>query len=96
MIYEVRLANTAEADLDRIDEFLAAYSLDLAERGAILLRKASRTLAEMPNRGRRRKGGLRELIVRFGRGGYILRYRVDAEAVVVLRIFHSLEDQPLA
>lgn len=96
MIYEVRLAPSAEADIDRIDDFLARQSTDLAERGATLLRKASQSLSEMPHRGRPRMGGFRELIIRFGRGGYVLRYRVDAEAVVVLRVFHTLEDRPLA
>lgn len=37
--------------------------------------------------------GLRELLVPFGRGAYVIQYQVDPDTVVVLRIFHSLEDR---
>ena len=34
---------------------------------------------------------LRELPIRFGHGGYVIQYRVDADRVVVAHIFHTLE-----
>ncbi|WP_255367445.1 hypothetical protein [Caulobacter sp. UNC279MFTsu5.1] len=37
--------------------------------------------------------GLRELIVPFGSAGYVLQYDVQPRQVIVLRIFHSLEDR---
>jgi plasmid stabilization system protein ParE len=38
----------------------------------------------------------RKLIVPFGRTAYIILYLVEPDAVVITRIFHSLEDRPLA
>ena len=40
--------------------------------------------------------GTRNLFIPFGRGAYALNYRADDHEVVVARIFHSLEDRPLA
>ena len=41
--------------------------------------------------GRSLASGDRELSVKFGKAGYIVRYRIDPDAVVVARIFHMLE-----
>jgi plasmid stabilization system protein ParE len=37
---------------------------------------------------------LRELAMRFGKSGYIVRYQVTEKAVIVLRIWHGREDRP--
>ena len=37
--------------------------------------------------------GLRHLYIPFGDSGYVVQYRVDADAVVVARIFHAREDR---
>jgi len=37
--------------------------------------------------------GGRELLVRFGRHGYVVQYRVEGEEVLVARVFHGLEDR---
>ena len=34
-------------------------------------------------------------MVPFGQRGYALRYRLDGETIVVLKIWHSFEDRPL-
>lgn len=39
------------------------------------------------------EGDARESLVRFGRAGYVIQYRVTHDAVMVLRIFHSLEER---
>lgn len=36
---------------------------------------------------------MRELIVPFGSAGYVIRYVVHADEVLILRIFHALEDR---
>ncbi len=38
----------------------------------------------------------RELFVPFRRAAYVIQYRVYERVVLVARIFHSLEDRPLA
>ena len=55
---------------------------------------AIRSLDEFSERARPGpEPGLRELIVPFGSGAYVVRYRVDRDEVVVARIFHGREDR---
>ena len=51
------------------------------------------SLAELSERGRQvdPDAGVRELKVKFGRYGYVIQYRVDADAVFVTHIFHVRE-----
>jgi len=37
------------------------------------------------------QGDLREVTARFGAGAYVLRYRIDGETIVIIRVRHSLE-----
>lgn len=37
--------------------------------------------------------GRRELILPFGAGAYVLRYKIDGEDVVIIRAWHSREDR---
>jgi plasmid stabilization system protein ParE len=47
-----------------------------------------------PGIGRRLEGRQdRELIVPFGQRGYIIRYRLDEDVVVILKIWYGLEDR---
>lgn len=36
---------------------------------------------------------VRQLFVPFGRGGYVVQYAIVAAEVIILRIFHSLEER---
>lgn len=68
----------ARADFDRLRQFLAAHDEVLAQRAIDLLFTAAHSLAEMPERGRpAARAGYRELIVPFGAGAYVIRYRID-------------------
>jgi len=58
------------------------------------LESAIVSLARMPDRGRRGRGALRELVVPFGSGAYVIQYRVDPTAVIIARVFHGLERRP--
>ncbi len=53
----------------------------------------SERLLEMPEIGRPMKDGegRRELFIAFGMGAYVLRYRIDSDAVVIIRVWHSHE-----
>ncbi len=52
------------------------------------------SLREFPERGRRAtQANCREFTVRFGRDGYVVQYLVQPDVVIVLRIFHGLEDR---
>ena len=90
----VKLLTAANRDVVRLTDFLAERNPRAALRANDLLAASALSLSEMPERGRLVAEGLRELVVRFGRGAYILQYRVEADRVIVARIFHSLEDRP--
>jgi plasmid stabilization system protein ParE len=89
----VVLALAVRRDLERLADFLAAKNPQAAERAAAAIKAAIRSLETFASRGRPVVHELRELNVDFGRDGYVTQYRVEPERVVVLRIFHTLEDR---
>jgi plasmid stabilization system protein ParE len=85
---------SATADLARLYAFLADKNPGAADRVAAALIAAVQSLDILPERGRPLgTQNVRELIVPFGRAGYVLRYayREQADEVIVLRIWHSRE-----
>lgn len=96
MTRRVVVSSAARRDLLRLSEFLAGKSRAASDRAIDRLQSAIMGLAEMPDRGRRGPGPLRERIVPFGSGAYVVQYRVDPDAVIIARVFHTLERRPLA
>lgn len=75
-------------------DYLAMRSPAAALRAYDTLEAAIRSLDEFSERGRPGpEPELRELIVRFGQGAYVVQYRVDPTTVIVARIFHGREDR---
>jgi len=84
----------ARRDLIRLRQFIEPHNPAAARRAAAALRKAASLLREQPGIGRRIEGREdRELPVSFGRRGYLLRYRLHADTIVILRVWHGLEDR---
>ncbi len=85
----------AEADLDRLYDFLAPKNPDAAERAMATIRQGMKSIRQDTVIGVRLNdpSGHRDLIVRFGKGAYILRYRIEGDTVFVTRIWHSREDR---
>ncbi len=76
----------------RLEQFLLAKSPPAAQRAAGAIAEGVLSLAEHAERARIvSNDGIRELVVRFGRDGYIVQYRVDESLVLVTRIFHGKE-----
>ena len=82
-------------DVERLYRFLNEQNPKAAMRaaetilqGAKLLKKSPRIGRPMPDEAKKR-----ELFVAFGAGAYVLRYRLDAEVVIVIRVWHSREDR---
>lgn len=102
MTFKVRLTKAAEADLDRLFDFLLERELsrdggDLAlpTQAVTALRAGIATLRSSPFTCR--KAGqspfLRELIIPFGRSGYVALFEIEDESnVTVLAVRHQLED----
>lgn len=102
MTFRVRLTRAAEADLERLFDFVLerelardAGNLDLAEQAVAAIRAGMSTLKTSPFTCR--KAGqspfLRELIIPFGRMGYVALFEVVGNSeVVVAALRHQLED----
>ena len=102
MSFHVRLTREAQADLDRLFDFVLERELardggdlSLAEQAVAALRAGIGTLKSSPFTCR--KAGqspfLRELIVPLGRSGYVVLFEIeDASNVVVIAARHQRED----
>jgi toxin ParE1/3/4 len=56
------------------------------------LKKGAERLLDHPGLGRRLTGRQdRELDIPFGKHGYVMRYRLDGDDILILKIWHSLE-----
>jgi plasmid stabilization system protein ParE len=100
--FKVRLTRDAEADLDRLFEFLVERELDrdsgdleLPEQAINALRAGIATLKSSPFTCRKVGNSpfLRELIIPFGRSGYVALFEIEDESTVaVVAVRHQLED----
>ena len=89
------VSEAAQADLSRLHDFLAHADPAVARRAVSAILGAIDKLELFAERGRPSAvSGLRELIIPFGRSSYVVRYFVDGEAIVILRIWHGREARP--
>lgn len=90
----VELHAAADRDLDRLAAFLVPMSERAARTRSRKIREKLRALADAPFVGRQGpEPSMRELVMRFGKSTYVARYRVTDEAIIILRIWHGLEDR---
>jgi len=93
---QIVFLSRARADLERLRNFLAPHGESLSARAVDTLFAAAYSLADHPERGRpATRGGYRELVVPFGGGAYVIRYRVDQRrnTVVITRLWHGREQR---
>lgn len=85
-------SEAALADVVRLRRFIEPHNPDAARCAAEALKKGAALLLDHPGLGRRLAGRQdRELDIPFGKRGYVMRYRLDGDDIVVLRIWHNLE-----
>ena len=82
-------------DTERLRLFLADQNPQAAARAGHVLEKGAKLLARFPELGHPMNDGTnrRELFMPFGSGGYILRYLIDRQAVVIIRAWHTKEER---
>lgn len=82
-------------DIQRLFEFLVDKDPVAAKRAMDLIASGADRLLDMPEVGRPTDDDSqrRELFLPFGAGSYVLRYRLDGNAVVVIRVWHSRESR---
>jgi plasmid stabilization system protein ParE len=91
----IKWLTAAMDDLKRLHGFIEPHSPQAANRMIDTLLEAVESLSEFPE-----KGGpwnlamdFRELLVRFGARGYVIRYRLFENQVIIVRVWHALEDR---
>ena len=95
---QVVYAENALANLQRAFEFLAEHDPGIAADAAAAIREAVETLSNHPLLGHHVTGELRELVISYGKTGYVALYRfVPARNQVrVLAFRHQRElDYPV-
>ncbi len=88
----VRWTDEAIVDLERLHSFLLGQNPKAAARAGEKILSAAYTLESTPGLG----GPVededhRELLIPLGGSGYVIRYRVEGEEVVIARIWHGRE-----
>ena len=94
----LRFSPTALRDLDRLRAFLGAKHRTVARRALQKILTSLKHLEDNPAMGRQvadRSDKYRELVIPFGRGGYIAAYRYNDAVLVVLGVWHQREDREL-
>lgn len=91
----IRWLPDALDDLKRLHEFIEPHSPNAAIRAVNTLIDAVDSLAELPEKGKPwdTDPNFRELPVRFGARGYVIRYRLFDDQVIIVRVWHTLEDR---
>jgi len=83
-------------DLVRQFDFLKLKNKDAAAQAAQVIREAGFSLAENPEKGAALQdgSGRRKLVVPFGKYGYVMLYVLEADRVIIVRIYHGRENRP--
>lgn len=83
-------------DLAAHFEFLKLKNPDVAGRAAQSIRDAGFSLVKNPNRGSLLTDGSnrRKLIVPFGKHGYVIHYYIEADRILIVRVYHGRQNRP--
>lgn len=102
MTFHVSLTAEAHADLNRLFDFVVQRELlrqggdlEVAEQALAAIKNGIATLRQSPFTCRKVGASpfLRELIIPFGRSGYVALFEIiDSQEVVVCAVRHQLED----
>lgn len=85
----------AKADIQRLFDFLAEVNPSAAAAAMRVIQAGAARLLEHPKIGRRMDDETprRELILPFAAAAYVLRYRIEDDAIVIVRVWHGREDR---
>jgi plasmid stabilization system protein ParE len=90
----ILLSPDAALDVERLRTFLDQNNPDAARRALALIWIAIDRLQQFPAMGMPTKAaGIRQIVIRFGVSGYIVRYniRADTKDILIMRIWHGRE-----
>lgn len=96
MSWRVRYTPAARDDLKRLYAFLLEHDTVAARRALAAIVKGAEVLQRFPFTCRKIETDnpmVRELLVSFGKSGYVLQYEIDAEhTITILAVRHQCED----
>ncbi|MBR1088162.1 type II toxin-antitoxin system RelE/ParE family toxin [Bradyrhizobium manausense] len=90
----ILLSPDAVEDVERLRVFLDQHSPGAAQRALASIWRATERLQEFPNLGMQTDDAeLRQIVVRFGASGYIVRYAIltETQDILITRIWHGRE-----
>lgn len=82
----------AKSDLERVYHFLAARDKALAKRALQAIHSGTKVLESQPQLGRlilSQRPPRRELLLPFGRSGYVLHYVLENDDVLIIAVRHQ-------
>ncbi|UWU77349.1 type II toxin-antitoxin system RelE/ParE family toxin [Bradyrhizobium huanghuaihaiense] len=92
----ILLSPAALEDIERLRSFLDAVNPEAATRALRLIWTAIDRLSEFPSLGKpTEENGIRQIVIRFGSAGYIVRYVIVAESgdILITRLWHGREER---
>ncbi len=94
MSSEIVWLPSAAKDVVRLREFIQSKNPSAAIRAANRIKEATEILIDNPEAGKPVEDLIpfRELLIPFGNGNYVLRYREDGVRVIIVKVKHSRED----
>ncbi len=90
---KVVLSRRANLDLIAQIDWLVGLSPSAALHAETVIRAGLQTLAVFPEAGRSITTAERKWVVPFGRNGFVVIYRIEADRLVIGRIFHSRQSR---
>jgi toxin ParE1/3/4 len=87
----------ARDDIVRLRSFLDQANSGAAQRAMALIFTAIERLQDFPERGHRTKDAdIRQIVIRFGSSGYVVRYTIVPETkdLLITRLWHARETRP--
>ena len=91
----ILLSPDAVEDIERLRSFLDQNNPDAARRALASIWTAIERLQEFPEMGMpTTDADVRQIVVRFGASGYIVRYAALPGDILITRIWHGREARP--
>jgi plasmid stabilization system protein ParE len=93
----ILLSPDAVDDIERLRSFLDQNNPDAARRAMASIWTAIDRLQDFPNLGTPTEDAdIRQIVIRFGASGYIIRYAAlpEDENILITRIWHGRETRP--
>lgn len=90
---QIEWLDSAIGDLQRLRDFILPHNTDAAIRAVRIIRASVASVSSNPRIGKPVEDlpGFYDIVVPFGASGYILRYRIQSDAVFIIAIKHCKE-----